>query len=114
MAETDTSTSWTRYLPEAFGIRQSIEDSPFRWCVRESAMWGVATGTAMGMWVDGWVMDAIDALLFKIAPVWLFFNMDLVDRCDFFVQYIVVLIYYCSLLSAGEAFGCCYFFVELI
>jgi hypothetical protein len=49
MAETDTSTSWTRYLPEAFGIRQSIEDSPFRWCVRESAMWGVATGTAMGM-----------------------------------------------------------------
>ncbi|KAL3791152.1 hypothetical protein HJC23_000572 [Cyclotella cryptica] len=45
----ESSSSWTRFLPEAFGIRQTIEDSPFRWCVRESAMWGVATGTAMGI-----------------------------------------------------------------
>ncbi|KAL3801558.1 hypothetical protein ACHAWO_001363 [Cyclotella atomus] len=47
--ESPSSPSWTRFLPEAFGIRQSIEDSPFRWCVRESAMWGIATGTAMGI-----------------------------------------------------------------
>mmetsp|Transcript_24120 Transcript_24120/g.28938 ORF Transcript_24120/g.28938 Transcript_24120/m.28938 type:complete len:177 (-) Transcript_24120:269-799(-) len=41
--------SWTRFLPEAFGIRQNIQESPFRWCVRESAMWGIATGTAMSI-----------------------------------------------------------------
>lgn len=38
---------WTRYLPEAFGIRKSVEASKYRWCARESAMWGIATGTAM-------------------------------------------------------------------
>jgi hypothetical protein len=40
---------WTRIFPEAFGIRRTIEESPFRWCVRESFLWGVATGTMMGM-----------------------------------------------------------------
>ena len=43
------SEPWTRIFPEAFGIRRTIEDSPFRWCVRESFLWGVATGTMMGM-----------------------------------------------------------------
>jgi hypothetical protein len=43
------SEPWTRIFPEAFGIRRSIEDSPFRWCVRESFLWGVATGTMMGL-----------------------------------------------------------------
>ncbi|KAL7467759.1 hypothetical protein ACHAXS_008003 [Conticribra weissflogii] len=42
-------SSWTRILPEAFGIRKAIDESPFRWCVREAALWGVATGTAMGL-----------------------------------------------------------------
>lgn len=41
--------SWTRIFPEAFGIRRTIEDSPFRWCVRESFLWGVSTGTVMGL-----------------------------------------------------------------
>ena len=44
-----SSEAWTKIFPEAFGIRQSIEDSSFRWCVRESMLWGVATGTMMGM-----------------------------------------------------------------
>lgn len=43
------SEPWTRIFPEAFGIRRTVEDSPFRWCVRESFLWGVATGTMMGM-----------------------------------------------------------------
>ena len=43
------SEPWTRIFPEAYGIRQSIEDSSFRWCVRESMLWGVATGTMMGV-----------------------------------------------------------------
>ena len=45
------SEPWTRIFPEAYGIRRAIEDSPFRWCVRESSLWAVATGTVMGMWV---------------------------------------------------------------
>uniref|UniRef100_A0A7S0XJS0 Cytochrome c oxidase assembly protein COX20, mitochondrial n=1 Tax=Pseudo-nitzschia delicatissima TaxID=44447 RepID=A0A7S0XJS0_9STRA len=40
---------WTRYLPEAFGIRDSIRESSYRWCVREGGMWGIATGTAMSL-----------------------------------------------------------------
>lgn len=40
---------WTKMLPEAYGIRQAVEDSPLRWCVRDSGMWAVATGTMMGM-----------------------------------------------------------------
>ena len=46
---TAASEPWTRFLPEAFGIRDTIEASPLRWCVREAALWGVATGTAMGL-----------------------------------------------------------------
>jgi hypothetical protein len=58
MSDTDSATvsdsapetaTWTRFLPEAFGIRQNIQNSPFRWCVRESFMWGIATGTGMGL-----------------------------------------------------------------
>ncbi|KAL7543251.1 hypothetical protein ACHAXR_012550 [Thalassiosira sp. AJA248-18] len=48
-ANATVSESWTRIFPEAYGIRQSIDDSSFRWCVRESMMWGVATGTMMGI-----------------------------------------------------------------
>lgn len=40
---------WTYFLPEYAGIRESIQNSPFRWCVREAALWGIATGTAMGI-----------------------------------------------------------------
>ena len=43
------SEPWTRIFPQVWGIRQSIEDSSFRWCVRESMLWGVATGTMMGV-----------------------------------------------------------------
>ena len=53
-SNTDASTStvpntarWTRYLPTAFGIRHSVESSKYRWCARESALWGIATGSAM-------------------------------------------------------------------
>lgn len=38
---------WVRHLPEAFGIRAAVAASKYRWCARESAMWGIATGTAM-------------------------------------------------------------------
>jgi hypothetical protein len=41
------TAKWTRYLPEAFGIRETVRQSKYRWCVREAAMWGIATGTAM-------------------------------------------------------------------
>jgi hypothetical protein len=47
-ASPETAT-WTNILPEWGGIRGNIQNSPFRWCVRESFMWGIATGTAMGM-----------------------------------------------------------------
>ncbi len=43
------STGLTRFLPEKFGIRKAIEDSPYGWCYRESFLWGIATGTAMGI-----------------------------------------------------------------
>jgi Protein of unknown function (DUF3767) len=36
-----------RYVPESFGLREAVRASKYRWCVRESAMWGIATGTAM-------------------------------------------------------------------
>jgi len=42
-----TQEAWTKIFPEAFGIRQLIEDSSFRWCWKESMMWGIATGTVM-------------------------------------------------------------------
>mmetsp|Transcript_12796 Transcript_12796/g.24016 ORF Transcript_12796/g.24016 Transcript_12796/m.24016 type:complete len:169 (-) Transcript_12796:274-780(-) len=42
------SAQWTRFLPEWGGIRENVQNSPFRWCVRESFLWGIATGTAMG------------------------------------------------------------------
>ena len=29
------TAKWTRYLPEAFGIRETIRKSSYRWCVRE-------------------------------------------------------------------------------
>lgn len=29
------TAKWTRFLPEAFGIRESIRQSPYRWCARE-------------------------------------------------------------------------------
>ena len=48
-ANATISEPWTRIFPEAYGIRKAIEDSPFRWCVRESSLWAVATGTVMGM-----------------------------------------------------------------
>jgi hypothetical protein len=41
------TAKWTRFLPEAFGIRESVRSSKYRWCVREAAMWGIATGTTM-------------------------------------------------------------------
>jgi len=42
-------TGLTQFLPEKFGIRKAIEDSPYGWCYRESFLWGIATGTAMGI-----------------------------------------------------------------
>ena len=48
-AESPETAQWTKYLPEAFGIRENVRNSPFRWCVRESCMWGIATGTTMSM-----------------------------------------------------------------
>jgi hypothetical protein len=44
---TPNTARWTRYLPEALGIRRSVESSKYRWCARESALWGIATGSAM-------------------------------------------------------------------
>ena len=44
---TNNTARWTRYLPEAYGIRRSVESSKYRWCARESALWGIATGTTM-------------------------------------------------------------------
>jgi len=43
------TATWTRFLPEAFGIRDSVRGSSYRWCVREGGMWGIATSTAMGL-----------------------------------------------------------------
>lgn len=48
-SDSPNTARWTRYLPEAYGIRQSVENSKYRWCARESAMWGIATGTAMAL-----------------------------------------------------------------
>lgn len=43
------TAKWTRFLPEAFGIRESVKQSSYRWCVREGGMWGIATATAMSL-----------------------------------------------------------------
>ena len=45
------TAQWTKYLPQAFGIRENVRNSPYRWCVRESSLWGIATGTAMSLYV---------------------------------------------------------------
>jgi len=45
------TAKWTEYLPETFGIRDTIRASNYRWCARESGMWGVATGTGMTLYV---------------------------------------------------------------
>lgn len=29
------TAKWTRHLPEAFGIREAVRQSSYRWCVRE-------------------------------------------------------------------------------
>ena len=29
------TASWTRFLPEVFGIQEKVRESPFRWCARE-------------------------------------------------------------------------------
>lgn len=41
------TAQWTNYLPESFGIRKSVQESSYRWCARESGMWGIATGSAI-------------------------------------------------------------------
>ena len=41
------TAKWTNNLPEAFGFREAIRASSYRWCAREAGMWGIATGTAM-------------------------------------------------------------------
>ena len=33
--ESRETATWTRYLPEAFGIREAVRKSPYRWCTRE-------------------------------------------------------------------------------
>jgi Protein of unknown function (DUF3767) len=43
------TAKWLRYLPESFGIRSAVGQSKYRWCVRESALWGLASGTAMSL-----------------------------------------------------------------
>lgn len=43
------TAKWIRYLPETFGIRSAVAKSKYRWCVRESALWGIASGTAMSV-----------------------------------------------------------------
>jgi hypothetical protein len=43
------TAKWTKYLPESFGIRESVRSSSYRWCVRESGMWGIATATTMSL-----------------------------------------------------------------
>lgn len=45
------TAKWTHYLPETFGIRDTVRQSNYRWCFRESYMWGIATGTTMSMYV---------------------------------------------------------------
>jgi Protein of unknown function (DUF3767) len=45
----NNTAQWTRYLPEAYGIRRLVEASKYRWCARESALWGIATGSAMAL-----------------------------------------------------------------
>lgn len=29
------TATWTKHIPEAFGLRQAIRKSPYRWCSRE-------------------------------------------------------------------------------
>lgn len=41
------TATWTRRLPESFGIRNAVQQSKYRWCTRESGLWGIATGTTM-------------------------------------------------------------------
>ncbi|CAB9522894.1 expressed unknown protein [Seminavis robusta] len=41
------TAKWTNSIPEAFGLREAIRASSYRWCAREAGMWGIATGTAM-------------------------------------------------------------------
>lgn len=45
----DDTAKWIQYLPESFGIREAVRQSKYRWCARESALWGLATGSAMSL-----------------------------------------------------------------
>jgi hypothetical protein len=38
------TATWTRYLPEAFGIREVVRKSPYRWCTRERCVAGLPCG----------------------------------------------------------------------
>ena len=29
------TAQWTNYLPEAFGLREAVRNSSYRWCARE-------------------------------------------------------------------------------
>ena len=55
------TAKWTQYLPETFGLRESVRASSYRWCVRESGMWGIGTATAMGLhrWRMGSKVSAV-------------------------------------------------------
>lgn len=41
------TATWTNSLPETWGIRAAVQQSKYRWCVREAGLWGIATSTAM-------------------------------------------------------------------
>ena len=43
------TATWLKYVPATFGLRDAVAKSPYRWCTRESSMWGLATGTAMSL-----------------------------------------------------------------
>ena len=59
------TAKWTQYLPETFGLRESVRASSYRWCVRESGMWGIGTATAMGLhrWRMGSKVSAVPVFL---------------------------------------------------
>ncbi|GKY96703.1 hypothetical protein MPSEU_000629800 [Mayamaea pseudoterrestris] len=41
--------TWTDHLPQAFGIREATQQSKYRWCFRESGLWGITSATAMAL-----------------------------------------------------------------
>lgn len=97
--------TWTKWLPEAFGIRAAVEASKYRWCAREAALWGIATGTAMTLHRFRMQSPIPRAVNFGFATCFLVMNGSYyfcVKRRDYHEQIIELMMQYNAIEPASS------------